>query len=197
MQSFSSTARRLISSRPLHNALRHDTRLQGSPLRIPFEHRLPPLTPQHSLSPIKRYNSSLSVSATEPRSPVTEDEPSYQLSFTCKPCLYRSSHRVTKHGYHHGTVLVTCPSCKARHVIADHLKVFLDSRKTLEDILREKAENGEDFAKLLKKGKLGMRQGAVVANEGEEDLEFWEDGTETVHKPLEDGQTDQQQSSQS
>ena len=75
---------------------------------------------------------------------------------------------------------ITCPSCKNRHVISDHLKVFMDQKSTLEDILRRKAANGEDFSKLLKKGRLGIRAGDMVGNEGEEDLEFWEDGTETV-----------------
>jgi hypothetical protein len=79
-------------------------------------------------------------------------------------------------------------------VIADHLNVFLDAKQTLEDILREKAEKGEDFTKLLKKGSLGVRPGALVGNEGEEDLEFWEDGTETVHKPLDSAASGQQQS---
>lgn len=33
----------------------------------------------------------------------------------------------------------------------------------------------------LKKGKLGIRNGQLVGNEGEEEIEFWEDGTETPH----------------
>ncbi|KAK5452950.1 hypothetical protein LTS15_007099 [Exophiala xenobiotica] len=57
-------------------------------------------------------------------------------------------------------------------------------KKTLEDILREKLEEGQDFTKLLKKGTLAIRPGSLVGNEGEEDLEFWEDGAETKHKPL-------------
>lgn len=60
----------------------------------------------------------------------------------------------------------------------------MDKGKTLEDILREKAEEGQDFTKLLKKGRLGIRPGSLIGNEGEEDLEFWEDGAETKHKPL-------------
>jgi len=35
---------------------------------------------------------------------------------------------------------------------------------------------------LIKKGQLGIRLGKVVGNEGEEDIEFWEDGSETTHK---------------
>jgi protein import protein ZIM17 len=30
---------------------------------------------------------------------------------------------MSKQGYHHGTILITCPGCKNRHLIADHLKV--------------------------------------------------------------------------
>lgn len=77
--------------------------------------------------------SSSSGGANTPASPLPGDEsskplgqierPSYQLTFTCKPCGHRSSHVVTKQAYHHGTTLIKCPSCMDRHVISDHLKV--------------------------------------------------------------------------
>ncbi|KAL2870987.1 DNL-type zinc finger protein [Aspergillus lucknowensis] len=69
-----------------------------------------------------------------------EQEPAYMLTFTCKPCGERSSHRVSKHGYHRGTVLIQCPSCSNRHIISDHLGIFLDQSKTLEDILEENGQ---------------------------------------------------------
>jgi len=50
-------------------------------------------------------------------------EPSYEMTFTCKQCDNRSSHRITKQAYHHGTVLVKCPGCKNQHLISDHMKV--------------------------------------------------------------------------
>ena len=55
--------------------------------------------------------------------------PAYELSITCKPkaplpdCGYRSTHRISKQGYFKGTILVQCPKCGNRHLIADHLKV--------------------------------------------------------------------------
>lgn len=55
----------------------------------------------------------------------------------------------------------------------------MDQKSTLEDILSRKG----DLSKLLKKGKLGMREGEIVGREGDEDIEFWDDGTQSEHKP--------------
>ncbi|EXJ76313.1 uncharacterized protein A1O5_00821 [Cladophialophora psammophila CBS 110553] len=191
MRLISHAARRAGGSGFASQSVRAYSRLSSLASRTPQVWRQP-YSPNRPFAPIKRYNSSLSVPGATPRQAEEQNEPSYELSFTCKPCLYRSTHRITKHGYHRGTVLVTCPSCKARHVIADHLKIFLDKSSTLEDILRKKAAAGQDFTKLLKKGRLGIRPGELVGNEGEEDLEFWEDGTESVHTPIEEKQTGQQ-----
>ncbi|KAK4098842.1 zf-DNL-domain-containing protein [Parathielavia hyrcaniae] len=94
-------------------------------------------------------------------------QPHYELTFTCRPCGTRSRHRVSKQGYHHGTVLIACPSCRNRHVIADHLRVFGDKATTVEDLLRARGEQ--------------VKRGTLAA---EGDVEFWEDGTTTVREPL-------------
>jgi hypothetical protein len=54
--------------------------------------------------------------------------PSYQIHFTCRPCGFRSAHEISKHGYHSGSILVTCPECRNRHIICDHLKVCMSFR---------------------------------------------------------------------
>ena len=54
-------------------------------------------------------------------------QPEYEMTFTCKPCLKRSTHRVSKQGYHFGSVLITCPECRNRHIISDHLNVCVYS----------------------------------------------------------------------
>ncbi|KAL7787512.1 DNL zinc finger domain-containing protein [Trichoderma ceciliae] len=82
----------------------------------------------------------------------------YQLSFTCVPCGHRSHHNVSKQGYHHGSTLITCPSCRNRHVISDHLNIFGDRKITVEDLMREKGQ-------LVKRGSLGE----------DGDVEFWPD----------------------
>jgi len=51
------------------------------------------------------------------------DKPEMMIAFTCKKCNTRSSHTMSKQAYTSGTVLITCPGCKSRHLIADHLKV--------------------------------------------------------------------------
>lgn len=80
----------------------------------------------------------------------------YQLSFTCVPCGHRSHHNVSKQGYHKGSTLITCPSCRNRHVISDHLNIFGDTKMTVEDLLRKKGQ-------LVKRGSLGE----------DGDIEFW------------------------
>jgi protein import protein ZIM17 len=80
----------------------------------------------------------------------------YQLSFTCVPCGHRSHHNVSKQGYHTGSVLITCPSCRNRHVISDHLNIFGERKVTVEDLMREKG-------RLVKRGSLGE----------DGDIEFW------------------------
>ena len=95
-----------------------------------------------------------SFAPPRPRNPE-----SYHLSFTCRPCSTRSNHTISKQGYHHGSVLVTCPECKNRHVISDHLNIFGDRKITVEDLVKEQGG-------IVRKGSL---------NE-DGDIEFWADG---------------------
>lgn len=68
------------------------------------------------------------------------EKPQYMLAFTCKKCNHRSSHTISKQAYHHGTVMVKCPKCNNRHLIADHLKIFNDNHITIQDIMKAKGE---------------------------------------------------------
>ncbi|KAI1352383.1 DNL zinc finger-domain-containing protein [Xylaria sp. FL0043] len=111
--------------------------------------------PKPSVPAQEGASSSSSPDAPAPRKQL---EPHYRLTFTCVPCTARSSHVVSKQGYHRGSVLITCPSCRNRHIISDHLNIFGDRRITVEDLLREKGQ-------LVKRGTLGE----------EGDIEFWED----------------------
>ncbi|QPG73878.1 hypothetical protein FOA43_001193 [Brettanomyces nanus] len=68
------------------------------------------------------------------------DKPSLMLAFTCKKCGKRSSHIISKQAYVKGSVLVQCPECKNRHLIADHLNVFHDGKINIEDIMRSQGQ---------------------------------------------------------
>lgn len=69
------------------------------------------------------------------------DQPQIMIAFTCKKCDTRSSHVMSKQAYTGGTVLITCPGCHNRHLIADHLKIFNDDKITIEDIMRARGES--------------------------------------------------------
>lgn len=84
----------------------------------------------------------------------------YAMVFTCKRCKSRSVRKISKQGYHKGTVLITCPGCNNRHVVADHLRIFTDRPQTIEDIL---AARGESIRK--------------VSLDDENDWEFLADGS--------------------
>ncbi|KAI5958133.1 DNLZ [Candida margitis] len=57
------------------------------------------------------------------------------IEFTCNVCDNRSSHNMSKQAYEHGTVLIQCPECKSRHLIADHLGFIRDEKFDLKDYI--------------------------------------------------------------
>lgn len=71
-----------------------------------------------------------------------EDTKNHQMliGFTCKVCNERSHHVMSKIAYTKGVVLIQCPGCKNRHLIADNLGWFRDSKTTVEDLVKEKGE---------------------------------------------------------
>lgn len=143
----------MIHLRPSRNILRQFTPMTGRRyIHTPNAFRrsaqpssllrtLPPSLPQRHLGIVSRCLSQtatvrdkavtpqLTESQEGAQSPDAVDRwantPAYDLTFTCKECSDRSTHRVSKQGYHKGTVLITCPGCKSRHLISDHLKVII------------------------------------------------------------------------
>lgn len=111
--------------------------------------------------------------------------PAYQLWFTCKKCLERSGHTVSKQAYHFGTCVINCPKCKSQHLISDNLKIFEDTKMTMEDIARKYGER-------LKKGRLGVdgdvefydEQADQIIAKDEEKKRKQEEMTERIKKSL-------------
>ncbi|KAL2016910.1 hypothetical protein VTK56DRAFT_2871 [Thermocarpiscus australiensis] len=139
-----------------------------SPFKEQYSSSSPTTSSSSSPSPPSPSTAETTPATEKAAQPNIRQQPHYELTFTCKPCGARSRHRVSKQGYHHGSVLIACPGCRNRHVISDHLRIFGDARVTVEDLLRARGE-------LVKKGTLGE----------DGDLEFWEDGTTTVREPWE------------
>jgi len=63
------------------------------------------------------------------------------ISFTCKKCDTRSTKMMSKRAYTKGVVIITCPGCHNRHLIADNLGYFFDNSRNIEDILKEKGDS--------------------------------------------------------
>ncbi|KNZ62343.1 uncharacterized protein VP01_1282g4 [Puccinia sorghi] len=66
-------------------------------------------------------------------------------------CGHLNTHEFSSQAFHHGIVLVQCPSCLNRHLIADHLQWFTSNRtsddpnfkndhRTIIDLMRAKGE---------------------------------------------------------
>ncbi|KAG5641302.1 hypothetical protein DXG03_005551 [Asterophora parasitica] len=75
-------------------------------------------------------------------------EPRLSLTFTCTAdgCSTRSTHEFARRSYERGIVLVQCPGCKNRHLIADNLGWFKDDTndgktRTVEQILQARGES--------------------------------------------------------
>jgi protein import protein ZIM17 len=109
----------------MQKRLFHPPRTISPTLRRPvpaiYKARLPGAAVRYKSTPV---SNSPGTTTQAPESRLDRDQvPAYELTFTCKACSTRSSHRVSKQGYHHGTVLISCPGCKNRHLISDHMKV--------------------------------------------------------------------------
>ncbi|KAJ1969493.1 hypothetical protein H4R35_006125 [Dimargaris xerosporica] len=62
------------------------------------------------------------------------------LGFTCKVCKHRAHKFISRQAYTEGVVLIQCDSCSNRHLIADNLGWFRDSKVNIEDLMREQGE---------------------------------------------------------
>ncbi|KAI0369752.1 zf-DNL-domain-containing protein [Pilatotrama ljubarskyi] len=110
----------------------------------------PAAAAEPQLSPDERAASAEPSSASsEPQTHLSFKlpEPRLSLTFTCtvEACHTRSTHQFTRRSYERGIVIVQCPGCKNRHLIADHLGWFKESTKdgklkTVEDLVRAKGE---------------------------------------------------------
>ncbi|KAK0731038.1 DNL zinc finger-domain-containing protein [Lasiosphaeris hirsuta] len=150
---------------PRHLNFQKRTPWAQLPSAVRFQHTKPS-TPAEDIPSDSTPAPSVPTVSSDPwPSEPVRKAPHYELTFTCNPCGERSRHKVSKQGYHHGSVLVTCPGCRNKHVISDHLRIFGDHKITIEELLAERGQ-------IIKKGTLGE----------DGNIEFWEDGTVTTRE---------------
>lgn len=66
----------------------------------------------------------------------------FHMVFTCAKCETRAVKSFTKNAYEKGVVIITCPGCESRHLIADNLGWFgADDESNIEKILAKKGQS--------------------------------------------------------
>lgn len=75
------------------------------------------------------------------------------LAFSCGRCDARVAKSFSKQAYEQGVVIITCPGCGGRHLIADNLGWFGDKASNIETILKER---GDEVTRLQADGDLDI-----------------------------------------
>ena len=87
------------------------------------------------------------------------------MLFTCAKCETRSVKGFSKKAFHEGVVVVTCPGCNGKHLMADR-KGWFGAKGSVMDFLKEK--DGKDGGE--RKGERGREMG--VGSDEDDVLEF-------------------------
>ena len=97
------------------------------------------------------------------------------MMFTCGQCETRAMRGFSRQAYENGVVIVTCPGCQSKHVVADRMGWFGEPG-SVEDFIAQKGEENAQGD-----GSTKVTRGSVKLAEGEdgtleidkEELEAW------------------------
>lgn len=66
------------------------------------------------------------------------------ISFVCNKCNNKVEKTMSKQAYTKGVVLIQCPQCTNRHLIADNLNWFQTGSKNVEELVSKKEKSNDD-----------------------------------------------------
>ena len=91
--------------------------------------------------------------------------------FTCAKCETRAARGFSRQAYENGVVIVTCPGCQVKHVIADRMGWFGEPG-SVEDFIAQKTRDGEQSN--ATRGSLQLAEGEDGTLEiDENELKAW------------------------
>ena len=127
----------------------------SSALRVPFQ-RLPPTCTRAGVARMMEVVPDGDGAEPQPEQGKAKTKTDrFDIQFTCNVCESANAHSISRHAYTKGTVIVTCPSCKAAHLIADNLNWIEDDFRNLEEYMEKR---GTPVTKVVQGG------AAVVAS---------------------------------
>lgn len=95
------------------------------------------------------------------------------MMFTCAKCETRAARGFSRQAYENGVVIVTCPGCQVKHVIADRMGWFGEPG-SVEDFMAEKTRDGEQSNARATRGSLQLAEGEDGTLEiDENELKEW------------------------
>ena len=86
------------------------------------------------ITEVEAVKAAIKADETRTKKPQAEMDKRLLIGFTCKCCQHRTHRTMSHQAYHHGIVLIECPSCQSRHLIADNLGWFKDTPKAAKKI---------------------------------------------------------------
>ena len=93
-----------------------------------FSTSLTTATSTRTCSLWRSFCSKATNSGCKPLGSITQSD-KFHLVFTCNVCETRSQKLVSKQAYSKGVVIVKCPGCNKKHLIADNLGWFYDDNR--------------------------------------------------------------------